>query len=634
MGARSRVVLASMPFGALDRQALGVSLLKARLERQGTPCDVRYLTFPFAEFLGHDDYQWITYELPHTAFAGEWCFTDAVYGGRPDVDRRYLQHILRETWQLTDVDIARLQRARRLVEPYLHHCLAAVGWHHYRVVGFTSTFEQNMASLAMAQRIKARWPEVAIVFGGSNWEAEMGVELHRHFPAVDFVCSGEAEDSFPELVERILSGQPPSGADEGVPGVVHRDRNGTTVAARPAAPIADMDSLPIPDFGDYFAALGVSTVGAQVVPNLLIETSRGCWWGAKSHCTFCGLNGGTLAFRSKSPGRVIEELETLSRRWQLTSVEAVDNILDQAYFRTMLPALADANLALELFYEVKANLSRAQVALLRRAGVVRIQPGIESLSDRVLGLMRKGTIGLRNIQLLKWCLEHGIQPEWNLLYGFPGEQAEDYSGLSRMLPAISFLPPPAACGPVRLDRFSPYFMTPHAFGITQVRSTAAYRYLYPFADESLDRIAYYFDFDCTTEMAPRSSAAEVTALAADWKRVHDEQPGILRAEYRSDDTLLIYDERRGGGPPLWLGGMEQMAYEYCDELRNISSVTGTLRRAFPETACEDAEVAGFLDSLVANRLMVSDGKHYLALAVGTRTPRSTDLLAAPRSMSA
>ncbi|MEA2264147.1 MAG: hypothetical protein QOJ51_6972, partial [Acidobacteriaceae bacterium] len=40
-----KVLLVSMPFGALERQALGLSLLKARLTQTGTACDVRYLTF-------------------------------------------------------------------------------------------------------------------------------------------------------------------------------------------------------------------------------------------------------------------------------------------------------------------------------------------------------------------------------------------------------------------------------------------------------------------------------------------------------------------------------------------------------------------------------------------------------------
>src|SRR5205807_8166536 len=134
-----------------------------------------------------------------------------------------------------------------------------------------------------------------------------------------------------------------------------------------------------------------STVSSSVVPSLLFETSRGCWWGAKSHCTFCGLNGGAMAFRSKSSGRVMEELNYLVDKWHIDQVEAVDNILDMKYSNNVLPALALSPRPVHLFYEVKANLTRKQVQMLQRAGVRRIQPGIESLSDHVLQLMRKGT---------------------------------------------------------------------------------------------------------------------------------------------------------------------------------------------------------------------------------------------------
>ena len=75
---------------------------------------------------------------------------------------------------------------------------------------------------------------------------------------------------------------------------------------------------------------------------------------------------------------------------------------------------------------MKANLTREQVRLLADAGVRHIQPGIESLSDHVLALMKKGVTGLRNVQLLKWCKEYGIEVDWNILYGFPGETREDY----------------------------------------------------------------------------------------------------------------------------------------------------------------------------------------------------------------
>jgi hypothetical protein len=109
----------------------------------------------------------------------------------------------------------------------------------------------------------------------------------------------------------------------------------------------------------------------------------GCWWGERSHCTFCGLNGATMAFRSKTPERVLSEIKFLCERYGVATFSVVDGILDMRYFRSVLPRLAEARLGIEFFWEVKANLDHRHVRQLRAAGVRFIQPGIESLSDHV-----------------------------------------------------------------------------------------------------------------------------------------------------------------------------------------------------------------------------------------------------------
>jgi ribosomal peptide maturation radical SAM protein 1 len=576
------------------------------------------LTFAFAEFIGQGDYQWMCYELPYTAFAGDWSFTDALYGERPEAAQAYVQDVLRDTWRLSESDIGRILHIRSMVPYFLNHCMDAIPWQDYTIVGFTSTFEQNIASLALAKRIRQTSPRLSIVFGGANWEAEMGHELHRQFPFVDYVCSGEAEESFPALVQRVFADTPMNGARAPIPGIVYRDRNGESVSSGGAEMIRDLDALPVPDFSDYFHDLGQCTVSAPVAPTLLFETSRGCWWGAKLHCTFCGLNGGTMAFRSKSPRRALDELEQLVERWRLTNVEAVDNILDMKYFADMLPALAQARRPMQIFYEVKSNLSRAQVKILHDAGVNRIQPGIESLSDHVLKLMRKGTTALRNIQLLKWAREFNILAEWNILYGFPGETPEDYRDILTLLPAIRFLRPPCAAGPIRLDRFSPYHKSPTEFGLLNVRPLSTYRYLYPFDLESQQRIAYYFDFDYRAENDPTGFAAEVVTFVQEWK--NNPERGSLQSIARPDGSLAIVDSRSDATiPELVLSGLEQAVYEFCDELQSVAGIVRHLRASFPDSAFSDEQVLAFLESLVANRLMVTDGRNFLSLAI--RTPR-------------
>ena len=156
-------------------------------------CEIRYLNFDFAGLLGVHDYVWVTHQIPYTAFAGDWCFTEQLHGPQPSRDQAYVDQVLRGDWRLSDTDVRRVLRVRSLAGLFLDHCMASIDWSRYDVVGFTSTFEQNIASLALAKRIKRMHPSLRIVFGGANWEGEMGVELHRQFPFVDFVCSGESE---------------------------------------------------------------------------------------------------------------------------------------------------------------------------------------------------------------------------------------------------------------------------------------------------------------------------------------------------------------------------------------------------------------------------------------------------------
>src|SRR5437764_10242833 len=132
--------------------------------------------------------------------------------------------------------------------------------------------------------------------------------------------------------------------------------------------IREMDQLPVPDFSDYFNNLENSAAGREIMPMLLFETSRGCWWGAKHHCTFCGLNGQSMAFRSKSAARALAELEYLLNTWNVEMVEVVDNILDMKYFQDLLPALAAMKPPTRPFSQVKANLPRRHSPMPPAAG--------------------------------------------------------------------------------------------------------------------------------------------------------------------------------------------------------------------------------------------------------------------------
>jgi ribosomal peptide maturation radical SAM protein 1 len=604
-----RVLLVNMPFSTV-RPALGVSLLKAHLAAIGLPARVEYLNMRFSKILGGAAYYHICEVPPAELLAGDWVFAHCLAPAMAASAEPYLAMArARAPDFFTEQTVAGLIRARSLATAFLDDCLRRVRWSDYDLVGFTTTFGQNVASLALARLVKERFPSLHIVLGGANCEGPMGLQLHRSFPFVDFVCSGEADQSFPLLVQRLASG----GRVNDIRGVISRRHGESEFADLQPDRVLDLDDLPYPLFDDFFEQLREVqpeiVIDGTGVSGLPFETSRGCWWGEKHHCTFCGLNGGSMAYRAKTAGRALREILALAERYGTDEVSAVDNILAMGYFRELLPELKARGIGLKLFYETKANLTREQVRLLADAGVRIIQPGIESLSTHVLSLMRKGTTALQNIQLLKWCREFGVSPIWNLLYGFPGEVAADYEESARLMDAIHHLAPPFSglvC--IRVDRFSPFFMNPEQLGIRNLRPDRAYRYVYDLPDDALADLAYYFEYDYADGRRADQYLTPVRQALGRWSR----SGGNRGLVYTDDGTRLGLCDFRPGAARIWtpLTGIRREIYLFCDRHRSFERIA-----AFAAERGAGAGVREYLDEMVEGRLMVAADGHYLALGI-------------------
>jgi ribosomal peptide maturation radical SAM protein 1 len=619
------VLFVSMPFAAI-RPAIGVSLLKSHLQKMGISARVLYLNMRFARVFGYGDYGYIAERTPTQSLAGDWVFGRCAFGPRDESDKEYLQAFDERFSKFgpTGAGIAALLRARAAAEPFLQDCLNQVDWRQHDVIGFTSTFAQTTASLALAQRIKERFPRTTIVFGGANCEAEMGLQLHRSFPFVDLVLSGEADLSFPRAMRAIIGGEDP--AD--IPGVISR-RNGRScyVSLMPDR-VEDLDTLPYPDYADYFEQFASVCPSYTPHAGVLVESSRGCWWGEKHHCTFCGLNGTSMAFRSKTAARVLDEITELCRRYKSQFVEMVDNILDMHYFRDLVPELARRKLKLGLFYETKANLTKEQLHALYDAGIHSIQPGIESFSTDILQRMRKGTSAAQNIQLLKWCKETGVKPFWNIIYGFPGENPADYEETVRIIECISHLQPPFGFGAIRLDRFSPNFVFADELGLCNVRPDRSYGYIYDLPQQDLSELAYYFEHDYTDGRDPLEYTGAAFAAVRRWQREPDPK-GLLFADH--GDALAIWDFRLGAKRTLTiLAGYERLVYLYCDQNRPLRQI----RTFLADRQHSGAPLEEFLSRLIAGRLMIQLDGRYLSLAVRSPGSQTHDLPAGQRTATA
>jgi len=600
-----KIALINMPFSMPNRPVIGISLLQAEVRRRGIECDIHYFNLRFTARTGLKDFTAVAYGMIEESMAGEWVFRDEVFGKATGRAEHYLEEIpLKKFAQFFSFEsVMSLLKLREAAPGFIEDCLTAGDWSKYSIVGFTSTFQQNLASLALARRIKEKHPNILIAFGGSNCEGEMGIELHRRFPFVDLVCSGEGDLNFPEFVERVVAGEPASSIQ--LDGIISRRDSETVVPENIVCPLEKLDTLPVPSYDDHFAQLREYGLLDQVETIVPLETSRGCWWGAKQHCTFCGLNGSTMSYRSKSPQRALDEIEELGRKYGKV-FHVADNIMDMKYLDTVVPELIKRDAGYNFYFEVKVNLKKEHLRKLGLAGMAHLQPGIENLSTSVLKLMRKGCTFLQNVQFLKWTRQFDIEGIWNFLYGFPGEDKNAYREVALQLPSLVHLRPPEFCGKVRFDRFSPYFSQSAQFGLRNRRTHAAYSYVYPFEEETLARIAYYFEYDFEGKQEIDEYARPVVDLITAWQKA--DGSAVLDAHV-SPGELLIVDTRFTKKKEYRLSGLERDLYLYCDESRSLGSITAN----FPETAPESLQKG--LDLFLANRLMLQEGNSYLSLAV-------------------
>jgi ribosomal peptide maturation radical SAM protein 1 len=605
------IVFVVMPFADLGRPAIGVSLLKSAALEAGYTARIEYCNIQLADDLGAELYQRISSSFAPDLVLGEWFFAEDLFAGEIPDPEQYINRILSR--HATEEQIVKIVAGRAVVSNYLDDCARRIAAHSPRLVGFTTTFHQTCASLAVAKRLQSLPDPPLIVFGGANCEGEMGLQMLQSFPWIDYICCGEADISFPKLLDGVFRDGPMA-----VPGVLKQGRD---IAVAKSEGIQDLNVLPYPDYDDYFAQMETSRVGRKPIYHVVVETSRGCWWGAKHHCTFCGLNGDTMAFRSKSPQRAYDEITSLARKYEMQRVGFVDNILDMRYIDTLFPQLAENGMQLELFYEVKSNLRYDQVVKLHRGGMRQIQPGIESFSNQVLRLMEKGVTGLQNIQLMRWCEEVGLECSWNILGGFPEESPEEYQRMADMASLLVHLQPPISCGQIRLDRFSPFHTRSDQFGFRRLRPSRAYFYVFPLGRREMQRLAYFFDFDYRDDRDPDSYMKPIRDAVRRWYTARAAAaPAKLDAWFENTDCVRITDSRDSSASYEGeLNGLAATLLFYCD---TASTVDALARRS--ELAASAGEIESTLKALGRDRIVLQDEGQYLSLPVFRKRPTVKD----------
>jgi ribosomal peptide maturation radical SAM protein 1 len=605
-GAPRPVALVSMPTLSARFPSFQLGLLKPVLESRGIPAQTFSLFMYFGAHVGWRLGETISDVYP--CMVGEWVWSKAAFGDFADADEyiRIHEDGLRGICHRAGCTTDDLRRVRDVAAPaFIDFCLDSIDWTRFGLVGLSVVFQQTLASVALARALKARHPSLPVIMGGASFEDDIAEEIMRGVPEVDFVHCGDAEESFPEMIRRLYAGE----SMRGLRGVMWRGEGGRVEYAGRAPNLADMNRTPMPDFDEYFYARREGGYdawdGAQEVM-IPLETARGCWWGVKNHCTFCGLNRSGMEFRAKSVENVVGQLEELSRRYGILHFNAIDNIISPEYIDGLFGRLAEAHADIRLHYEVRPSLSRAQLRHMRAGGLFSIQPGVESFSTRVLKLMRKHTTGMRNLELIKWCTYYGINNLYNILVGFPGETAEDYRLHCEIIPKIHHWQPPWALARARADRGSPMFTEPETQSITRLTPSPCYDFLFPKDRFDLRRVSYYFEHEMENTVG-EAGYEELFEAGAVWQRRWREHPRPYLRYRKSVATVMIEDGRNTRARSHTYSDERAALYEFCADARSRREIDTRFEAApWLDAALEEFKALALMLEL--------DGRH-LSLAL-------------------
>ena len=471
--------------------------------------------------------------------------------------------------------------------------------HETKLVGFTCSHYQLSSALLMCLKIKNSHPHVLTVVGGKDCSGAFSHELLSNIDCLDFVAIGECEVTIPSLLEHIENRRKP------LYNVLYRDGTGK-IKKSELLPNVSLNSLPFPRY--HLEELPIEPEDI-ILP---LEFGRGCPW---EKCTFCPDESYYVRCQSKTPGRVIAEMECYqSESKDLTNFFILDS-----------DALKKSKLVIELseyldgkgfsfhFAEFRAQkMDKKVLESLLRFGrwVSHFQVGIETFSDRVLKLMKKGVTVIRNVEVLKLVAELGVPLQFNLFSSYPNMTLRDLEENLKVMDLIAHLLAYENIliypGEFYLPTDCPVFLNIASYGLERNDESIFSDIFYDFPMPSYSNYPYPYEFDNEKEQFEISarirekveeikSKSRLENFMCYETRAKDLKISVCRDGHRTSHTLKSPEQ------DIYLSAIEKS--------QRIDKVTKTLgvSSADVRSALRDFEKNGLI-------LFSADKRSFLSLA--------------------
>lgn len=288
------------------------------------------------------------------------------------------------------------------------------------VFGINCSTETFLSAIGTLRKLREVLPNTRLVLGGfhSTFAAD---RILREYPFVDYILKGEAEVSFPKLLDNLEQ----QSSLAGVEGISFAE-NGK-VTNNPAVLVEDLDSLPFParelaqnvEYGYYHKNIRL-TFGKFTT----ISSSRGCPF----QCAYCSCAAfSQRKWRPRSPENVVDELEQLYGEGYECCVFVDDNLThDRSRIERICDLIRKRGIRMQFYCESRADSAPYQLMrTMKEAGFTVIYFGVESTQKHVLEYYRKTITTEQAEKAIVDAKRAGMIVVTSYIFGAPVESIED-----------------------------------------------------------------------------------------------------------------------------------------------------------------------------------------------------------------
>ena len=601
------VLLISMPYASIEIPSIQLAILEQWLKHHHITVSTYHLYLKAADHYGINNYNHLIHP-PNDSYTAQMVFSKYVFPEHWKTYHPFFKKYYQDANKTnnTNPNTMTFEDYVNYTDKFFTWAKKHAHWQNHDIIGFTLNYGQFLPSLAFAKHIKDQAPEKKIVFGGSRTTGNLGKHTLQAFEYVDYIVSGDGENTLYYLATK-------KNTIDTIPGLIYRKNN--HIHWNTTNNNIDINTNPRPSYDSFFQQLQNCLPEIQqfftYYGRLPIEISRGCWW---NRCTFCNLNLQHQHYREKHIDQIIKEIDTLSTKYKILSFQIIGNTLPKHDLQYFLKNIISLKKDFSFYAEARADrLHRKDYQLLKKAGFTTIQTGIESLSQNYLKKINKGTRVIDNIAALKYCKEHHIKNQYNLIINYPNEEPLDFKESQQTIALIkNYLDPPNICQ-LKVVYGSTIQQQPDHFNIQKLKPARIDKIMFP---QDFLHKQFNFVFDYTQYQISQKN--NWTTLLTDWQTTQQKQrtesinsPMLLDKlifYYEDGGTFLkIYDKREPQNIQIYiLNEIERHIFLLCLDIISYTELHQQLD-------INPSDLHNILDEFKQIGILYEEDGYYLSL---------------------